>query len=277
MRLPDAFEDGSPSRLRLDWMPPEEVSLAVERVATPLGMGDLEAALLAGRDFAGFASATPAAGQRARLGGRTGLLGWASGASPEGHPLEMGYAIVDLGPEKVVARYAGPPAQVAFNRSIFAGSLQSLEVEPLLTAEVAAPLAPSFEPLRLPHRAADLGPYPAGWHAEPADLTSCAGLPLPEGALALSPEGDFTVVLRASWWRPPAPGREDALAACGSPRGSFAFRDERLGVVRHVRGVFLSRGDELWALEAAAPAAKEPFVRDFFRAWVGAVGEAGAR
>jgi S1-C subfamily serine protease len=272
LRVPDAFEDGSPSRLRLEWTPPEEVALSIERVASPLSLADLESAVLAGRDFPGFVAATAAAGRRLRLGQRAGVMGWAIGSSPDGHPLETGYAIVDLGPEKVVARYAGPPAQVAFNRSIFGGSLESLEADPLLTAEVAAPLPAALAPLRLPHRAAGLGPYPAGWHAEPSEFSACGGLPAPEGALALSPEGDFTVLLRVAWWRAPAPGRDQALAACGAARDFFAFRDERLGVVRHLQGSFLSRGGELWGFEMATPVAKQPFVRDLFGTWIGAIG-----
>jgi S1-C subfamily serine protease len=271
LRLPDAFEDASASRLRLEWTPPEEVSLRVERVATSLGLADLESAVLAGRDFPGFVAATAPAGRRTRLGARHGVVGWATGSSPDGHPLELGYAIVDIGPEKVVARYAGPPAQVAFNRSIFGGSLASLEVDPLLTAEVAAPLPAALEPLRLPHRAADLGPYPAGWYAEPAEFTACSGLPAPEGAITLSPEGDFTVALRVGWWRAPAPVRADALAACGAARDFFAFRDERLGVVRHLQGSFLARDGALWGFEMVSPVAKQPFVRDLFAAWIGAV------
>jgi S1-C subfamily serine protease len=268
LRVPDAFEDVSTSRLRVEWTPPDEVSLVAERVATPLSLADVEAALLAGRDFAGFAAATAPAGRRTRLGGRTGVVGWASGSAPDGQPLEIGYAIVDLGAEKVVARYAGAPAQVAFNRSIFGGSLESLEADPLLTAEVTAPLPAVLEPLRLPHRAADLGPYPAGWYAEPAEFSACTGLPAPEGAIVLSPEGDFTVALRVGWWRAPAPAREEALAACGAARDFFAFRDERLGLVRQVQGSFLSRAGELWGFEMVAPPAKQPFVRDLFGTWI---------
>ncbi len=272
LRVPDAFEDASPSRLRVEWTPPEEVAFRVERVATPLTLADVESAVLAGREFPGFVAATAPAGRRLRLGERGAVMGWASGASPEGQPLEMGYAIVDLGPEKVVARYTGPPAQVAFNRSVFGGSLESLEADALLTAEVAAPLPAALESLRLLHRAADLGPYPAGWYAEPSDFSGCAGLPAPEGAIALSPEGDFTVALRVGWWRAPAPGRDAALAACGAARDFYAFRDERLGVVRHLQGSFLARDGVLWGFEMATPLAKHPFVRDLFGTWIGAIG-----
>jgi trypsin-like peptidase len=269
MRVPDAFEDTARSRLRVDWAPPDDVGLHVERVATPLTLPEVEAALLAGRDFPGFAAATAAAGRQVRMGRRSALLGWAQGSSPEGDPLELGYAIVDLGAEKVVARYAGPPAQVAFNRSVFVGSLQSLEADPLLTAEVSGTTAPSFDGLTLPDPARPSADLPAGWYQEPGEFSACTGLPPPDGTVAFSPEGDFTVSVRLGWWRSAA--REQAAAACGAARGLYRLRTERLGLVGVAQGSFLARADGVWGVELAAPAAKESFLRERFRAWLDAL------
>lgn len=271
MRVPDAFEDGSRSRLRVDWAPGDDVALHVERVASPLGLPDLEAAVLAGREFPGFVGTTAAGGRQVRLGRRAALLGWAQGSSPDGAPLELGYAVLDLGAEKVVARYVGAPDQVAFNRSVFAGSLASLEADPLLTAEVSAASAPAFEPLALPDPARASADLPGGWYQEPGEFSSCPNLPAPEGAAVFSPEGDFTVSVRLAWWRTGAVAAQQALAACGGARGFYAARAERLGLGRLVQGAFVSRADGLWGVELVAPTAKEPFVRERFRTWVGAV------
>jgi hypothetical protein len=270
MRVPDAFEDAARTRLRVDWTPAEDVGLRIERVATPLGLPELESALLAGREFPGFVGATAPAGRPAQLGRRPALVGWAQGTSPEGEPLELGYAIADLGPEKVVARYVGNPAQVAFNRSVFSGSLQSLEADPLLTGEVSASRVPSFDALALPDPARPAADLPGGWYQEAGDFTPCPGLPAPEGAAAFSPAGDFTVSVRLAWWRPGL-RRDQALAACGAAQGSYRFRAARLGLEAIVQGSFLSRPDGLWGIELVAPLAKEPFLREGFRAWFDAI------
>ncbi len=271
MRVPDTFEDVSRTRLRVDWPAPGEVALHVERVASPLGLAELEGAVVAGRDFPGFVGTTAAAGRQARLGRRPAVIGWAQGSSPDGEPLELGYAVVDLGAEKVVARYMGAPEHVAFNRSVFAGSLASLEADPLLTAEVSARATPAFEPLALTDPARPSADLPGGWYQEPAEFSACPGLPAPDGATAFSPEGDFTVAVRLAWWRAPAVAAQQALAACGGARGAYGFRVERLGLAGLVQGSFVPREDGLWGVELVAPSAKEPFVREGFRSWLGAV------
>jgi hypothetical protein len=272
LRLPDAFEDGSRSRLRLEWTPPEEVAFLLERVATPLTLTDVETAVTSGRDFPGFGSGSAVGSRHSRLGDRPAVLGSALGSSPEGDPLELAYAIVDLGREKVVARYIGPPGQVAFNRSVFGDSLESLEADPLLTAEVSATAPPVLQGLPPPHPAAPAAAFPPGWHLEPAEFSPCPGLPLPEAVVALSPEGDFTVSVRVAYWRSPGPPRDEALAACGATRTFYALRGDRLGVTRAGQGSFVTRADGLWGLEMEAPMPKQPFVRDVFRAWVESIG-----
>jgi hypothetical protein len=44
----------------------------------------------------------------------------------------MEYAVLDLGPEKLVARFVGPTAAMAFNASVVRASLASLEGRRLL-------------------------------------------------------------------------------------------------------------------------------------------------
>jgi hypothetical protein len=118
---------------------------------------------------------------------------------------------------------------------------------------------------------------PPGWSREPEAPTACRGLAAPEAVLQASPEGDFTVSLRAAW-RSVSGGQspEQAAAACGLRReparpASYALRSERMGVTYAIEGTFVAAGDGLLQLEMAAPVAKQAFVRDVYAAWVRAL------
>lgn len=274
-RAPETFDDASPSRVSVEWAPPQEVSLIVQRVASPLTLGEVEQSLRVGHDFPRLGAVSGAESRPTRRGGRPALVGEGQVASPAGPAPEVAYAILDVGKEKVVAAYVGAPSQIAFNRSVLDGWLASLEADPLITAEVQAPLAVAFERVTLgsaPHMT-----MPARWTREPDAPTPCRGLPSPDAVLQASPEGDFTVSLRAGWWTASyGQSAEQALTACGLPpdaqrRASYALRSTRLGVTYAVSGVFVPAGEGLLQLEMVAPVAKQPFVRDLFAAWVGAV------
>jgi hypothetical protein len=270
-RLPDGFDDSSPSRLRIEWMP-SEVSLRVERVASPLALSEVEARLLAGRDFAGGAIDRRAA-RPLKLGGRLALAGRGRAVTSSGAPADVAYAIVDLGREKVVARYVGPPGEVAFNQSVLDGWLASVEADPLLTAEVRAPVPAPLEAAALPHPDAPALVMPQGWYREPDGHSACGGLPAPDSVLSAFPEGDFTISLTAAWWRLPVAGLERALASCPGPRppdapASYAGQSSRLGVTYAVQGVFLPAGGGLLQLETESPVSKEASVRDIFATWM---------
>jgi trypsin-like peptidase len=280
LRVPEALEDSSLSRLRVEWgTPPAEVGLVVERVATPLALADLEMLLLSGQGFSGFVSSTQGNARRARMAGRSALVGSSRGSSAsstESAALDMEYAIVDVGAEKVVARYLGPQDQMAFNRSVFRGSLESLEADPLLTAELRATVTPAFERATLPQPGAPAVLMPRAWWQEQRPLLPCRGLPPADSALSGSPEGDFTVSVRATWWRGVDLSAEQATAACAWPRGtsgadSYAFRHQRLAMTYAVQGVFLSGADGLLRLEVESPSPKQPLVDDLFHAWVKAL------
>lgn len=280
LRVPESLDDASPSRLRVEWgAPPSEVGLVIDRVATPLGLAELEPLLLSGRAFPGFVSSTPGTARRSRIGGQPALVGSArgtSGSARESVALEMEYAVVDMGPEKVLARYVGPENQVAFNRSVLRGSLQSLEADALLTAELRAAVAPAFEPAPLPRPGAPAVPMPRAWWRDERPLVACRGLPPADSALSASPEGDFTVSVRAAWWRAAGLDAEQAVAACAWPRGlggpgSYALRHDRLAVPYVVQGVFVARADGLLRLEVESPVTKQALVADLFQAWVTAL------
>jgi hypothetical protein len=274
VRLPEGAGDVSPTRLRLDSGDAETVPLTVDRVATAQGLVELEQHLLSGRAFGRFTASGPARSVPHRFGAFAGRIGAVSGSTPAGEPpVRMLYALLDLGREKLVARYVGPAEQAAFNRSVLERSLESLEALPLLLAEVAGPLSVSWEPASFPASDSPALALPAGWSQEPTPPQACRGLRPADAAVSASPPGDFTVTVRAAWWRSGALGPERSAAACAggaaSPSGRYVRRRNALGVSYVHEGAFLRTADGgLLRLEVEAPAAKLPFVRPLFESWV---------
>jgi hypothetical protein len=280
LRLPEGLEDTAPSRLRLEAADPScDLALHVDRVATARSLSDLEALLLAGQGSDGFVASGGPHSQAARIGGRPARVGVAAGLPPagaRGPELLMEYALLELGKEKVLARWVGPAWQVAFNRSVLRGSLTSLEADALLTAELTAAVPTALESASLPNPGAPALPWPPNWVREPTPPHACPQLPPPDFVLSASPVGDFTVSLRAAWWRAPGFTPEGAIAACAGPTGalgagSYSLRREQLGAVQTLRGAFRRRGNGVVQLELAAPAPKVPFSDDLFRAWLAAL------
>jgi S1-C subfamily serine protease len=275
IELPDGFADASPARLRVDTGDAGSISVRVDRVATPWNLVALEETLLQGKTPVGFLP-----GAAARSSGRgtsSGVAGSARGKTPDGQAFRVEYALLDLKREKVLARYLGPPDELAFNLSLVQRSLEKLEAEALLVDEVRAPLRVNFETVPYPAVAAGMALAPVGWSREPATHASCRQVPAAEAGLALSPPGDFTVVFRALRWVRSGIASDVLARACGqaasSTGGTYVRRFERLGVTLGVWGTFVSRGEELVLLEAEAPEGKLPFVRDAFSSWVRRVAE----
>ena len=276
LRLPDGFDDVSRARLRVEGGEPEGVMLRVDRVASPLALAEVEAALTEGKTFGGFAPAERSRSRPVTLSGHPALLGSARGrapSAPEKGEVDMEYALVDLGKEKIAARYVGPADQVAFNRAVLRGSVETLEADALLSAEIAVAPAESFEPVALPEPEAPTIVMPRKWSHEPTAPVACRALPPPDAALSASPEGDFTVALRAAWWRAAGLAPEAAATACGWTRRSaepaaYSRRRVVLGVTVGAEGEWIARGDGLLRLEVEAPEAKLPLLRGLFTAWV---------
>jgi hypothetical protein len=277
LQLPDGFEDVSPTRLALDTGTGGDVQVVVERVATPWGPSDLESLLVSGRAFHRFAGGGPSRSRRMMLGGFAAVVGSAQEAEGGDQARAMEYAVVDLGPrEKLVARCVGRVRDVAFNRSVLRGVVASLEADRLLTAEVRSRLAAPLETTRLPDVEAPALPLPARWSREPAPRAAQGGLPPPDAGLATSPEGDFSVALRAFWWRraPLSPERAATeLSRQRTRRGpaSYVAAESALGVPYVAEGTFLRHGDGLLQLEARSPQDAHGFVRELFAAWVAEV------
>jgi hypothetical protein len=251
--------------------------LTIDRVATSLTVSDLEGLLGGGRAFPGFVASGRLEGRSVQLAGRRAIVGSSRGlsSSGDGASLDLEYAIVDLGKEKVIARYVGPENLIAFNRSVFSGSLETLEADPLLTAEVVAPVAAPLETAALAHPEAAAVVMPAGWVGQATGPLPCQVLPPPDAVLSASPDGDFTVSLRAAWWRA-STITEPPVRACGWSTGrlgpaSYAARHARLGTTHSVEGAFAPRADGMLQLEVEAPDSKLPFVHELFTAWLKAI------
>ncbi|HSB61695.1 MAG TPA: trypsin-like peptidase domain-containing protein, partial [Vicinamibacteria bacterium] len=260
LRVPEAMGDNSAVRVRWDsGGTADEVSLVIDRVASPWTAGDLEAYLLAG----GFGGPRAAPRPRLRAAGRArDRFGSARGAEAG-----LEYAVLDLGREKLVARFAGPQAAVAYNRAAMHQALESLEADPLLSAEVAAPLAVRLEPVPVSHPRAPAVALPAGWTREGVYAPGTPGLPPPESGAAASPPGDFTVACRALWWE---------AARLSPPQArTYRLREDRLGVAYEVEGLFLPLGSGLLQLEVQVPHDKLGFVQGLLPAWRTAVEAAG--
>jgi len=265
LRLPEGFEDQSPTRLRVDARGGgEEMALLIDRAATPLGIGELEQTLLSGRTWSDFSGSAEPESRRAQKDPTPTFYGSARGqAGRGGPPLKMEYAVLDLGKEKLVARYLGTADSVAFNRAVLKDSLASLEADPLLRREIRAALAPALETARFSHPQAAPIVMPAGWLQEPGGPSPCTSHPPFDSALSASPDGDFTISFRAAWWG----------SASTPPRSCLTYprRNEDLGVLYSIEGAFFSQPGGLLQLELKAPEAKVRFVRDLFQAWVKAL------
>jgi S1-C subfamily serine protease len=265
LRVPEGLTDASPARVRWASAPsPDEIALTIDRVATPWTNAVLETHLLAG----GFGGAPYAPRARAPGAGQPPqTLGSARAAETD-----FEYALVDLGREKLVARFAGPRRAIAYNRATLWRSLESLTAERLLTGEVVAPLPVRFEPASLPPPNAPALPLPTRWVQEGVERPESPGLPAADAGIAASPEGDFTVSGQALWWSGPTAAPEQASALrLGAPlragTSSYVFHEESLGIRYRIEGTFLKLGRGLVRLELRAPEAKRAFVKDLMPAW----------
>jgi S1-C subfamily serine protease len=287
IRPPAGYEDRSPVRLRLDAASasparpssndtdsPEELALRIDRVATAQPMEQLERGLVGDGIFERFAGTTARrTGPPAALKGRA-LAGYATGTqSTTGAPWKIVYLIVDLGREKVVARYIGTADTIVANRSLLQASLAELEVSPLLTAEVSKPVA-----AQLTARATPAGvPEVEAWVVEPGLPWLCAtGLASPSAGVAMSPPGDFTVALRATWHDAESDAPHAARQCSPQPGrygpASYTARADAFGIAYQVEGVFVAQGDRgMWQLEVIAPVNKSSFLGSVFADWFKAI------
>jgi S1-C subfamily serine protease len=276
VEMPDGFQDGSPARLRVATGDVGDgISFRLERVATSWDRETLEEAVLGGKALPGFVPAPSATVRQFDRGRPARRVGTAIGTLQEGGgTFRVEYAVLGLKGESVVARYVGPPDAVAFNLGLVRRSLETLEAAPLLTAEVSRPLAPALEPASLPGVEGGRVAMPSGWSLEPASASVCTLVPHADSGLLATPQGDYTVVLRALRWSAGAPAVAEALRACGAPfqaagaSGSYSAQFNRLGIPTEALGALVQREGETLLLEMEAPVSKVEFVEKLYDGWV---------
>jgi S1-C subfamily serine protease len=274
LRLPDAIEDASPLRARVESdARASEIALRIDRAVTPWTPRQIEESLVSTQQFERLATADHRSQTSAREGTSARLAGHATGtASDTGQDVGMDYAIVDLGAEALIARYVGPLEAVAFNASVLRDSLASLEGQ-VIRAAVPPPMdALDWSTLTL---AGDREvPVPAGWVVEPGAPLPCAGLPPADAAAAAFVPRDFTMALRVAVWVEGSLVPDAAALACSPRRGSlgsasYASRAEWMGVRYSIEGMIVRLGPrQIAQVEVVSIEDRAPQGRTLLAAWM---------
>jgi len=275
LRMAEGVGDVSPFRSHVETDPRDApVVLRIDRVVSPWSPKQLEQSLLSSQVFEqGSLTPVPRQGPAQAADGQP-LLGRAVGTAADGkRALAVDYAIVDLGAEKLIARYVGAPEQLAFNASTLRESLTTLEGARFLEGAVERvdALAWTGAPIIIGQRSL---PVPAGWIAEASGPSPCAGLPPPETVATWFPPADSTITMRVALWPRSDIHAESAASSCSSRRGSagttsYASRATFLGVSYVIEGAFASIDPgHVIQLEVAAPDQKGEFARGLLAAWL---------
>lgn len=272
LRLPETFVDSSPFQSHVETAPGgAEIALRIDRTLSPWRPRQVEETLMGGQTFEPL-SMTPRENHfPPRTGEPAMLLGSATGqAADSGQDIRMDYAVVDLGSEKLVARYIGLAEQIAFNESVLMESLSSLQAQ-----RFAPDASIAIESLEWSPRTDNtVIPVPAGWSVEPARPSTCAGLPTPAGFTAAVPPRDLSVSIRAAVWTAGAVVPDAAASTCSSRRGSvqgasYASRGTWLGTSYVVEGVFVTVGSkQVVQLEVVATEQRAALARALLAAWL---------
>ena len=185
----------------------------------------------------------------------------------------MDYAVLDLGPEKLIARYVGPAEWMAFNEHALRESLVSLQAQQFLAQEPVPVETLGWSAARAANGQSAL-PVPVGWIVEPGRPSPCPGLPQPTTVTSAFPVHDLTIVLRAAVWSAGDVVPDAAAAACSSRRGSlggasYASRGAWLGVTYVIEGAFTRAGPgQVVQLEVLSTDQRSAFARALLAAWV---------
>lgn len=265
LRLVEGIWDAWPGRTRYESpRDPEGVSFRLDRLASPLDIGELEARLLSG----GFGS-LPAV----RLGdatnekrniprSRTRVYGSAL-SQRDGNSYAVEYVVMRVGNERIVARYELPERQAAFNRSILQSSLESIQITRFLMLEVEKPLNVELEPARFASlEEAPTIVMPQGWTQESVSESIPGGFPVPDGVLSASPSTDYTVAFIAYFWR-------DQPDIQNVPRDGVTqeLRFMKFGLEYTVRQAVVRTDEGLLMLECRVPSSKAEFCQDACSEW----------
>ena len=275
LRVAEGLADTSPFRSRVETDAKSvEVALRIDRVFSPWNPKQIEQAIVSTQAFEQISAADGKSEMSSRPGDAPLLLGHATGTGADSkQEIRIVYAVLDLGAEKLVARYVGPAEAIAFNESVLRESLASLEGQRFLVGEPE----PVEQIVWSEASAADGQwgvPMPLGWVVERSGPGACPGLPQPTAVGAAFPSQDFTVALRTAMWVNGDIVPDQAAAACSSGHGSsgraaYASRGEWLGVSYYIEGVFIRTGhSQVIQLEVLSPDQKSPLARRLLAAWI---------
>jgi trypsin-like peptidase len=267
LRLPEGMTDVSPFRSHVETdSSANDIALRVDRVMSPWTLSRLEQELVKTQTFERVSIASNES-RTIRVGAATALLGRASGSARNGAEMGMSYAVIDLGREKLLARFVGPAERLAFNESTLRDSLASIDAERLLNGQTDTVEKLEWQGTSPERRV----PVPAGWIVESGAPSTCTGLSSPQGTGTAVAAGDFSVSMRVAIW-PGAMAPEQAAVQCSPQRGSlgqasYSTRMEWLGVPYAIEGVFVRTGSQLLQLEVLGPEPRGTYTRTLLAAW----------
>jgi S1-C subfamily serine protease len=267
LRLPEGMSDSSPYRARVETdSSSTDIAMRLDRVVSSWTLNRLEQELLETRTFEQVSDASHES-RTTRVGGAATLLGRAAGSSRSGAEIGMAYAVIDLGQEKILARFVGPAELLVFNEGVLRDSLTSLEAARLRVGELEAVEKLEWHAASAERRV----PVPVGWIVEPGSPSTCTGLSNPGGAGTAAPARDFTVTLRVAIW-PAGVAPEEAASKCSTVRGSlgqpsYSMTTAWLGVSYAIEGVFVRAGSQVVQLEVLAPDQRSTYSRALLASW----------
>ena len=146
--------------------------------------------------------------------------------------LRVEYVLLDLGREKIVARFAAPAPQVAFNLSVIRepcepGGRAAADARGRRAASAASGARSRLQDPRAPAL-----PMPSRFVSDETPGATCPALGSADSLLSASPESDFSVVFRASFWA----AAQRAAARRGARAAPKESEHVRFGVRYHALG-----------------------------------------
>jgi hypothetical protein len=274
LRLPWGLADVSPLRARVDTggNPLTMPVLRIDRVLASWDAPRVVEAWLSGQVFEAITAGTAPAARVRVIGARRVVHGRVTGTWSDGTAVRMEYAVIDLGGEKIVARFLGPPPLIAYNASVFRASLTSIEADGLRRPQPITARPPGWVAFgeAPPSSRLALLMAPAGWVQEPLPPVPCEGLAEPVEIVAASSPPDFARSIRASVIHQPGLTAETAAAACGTAAaGTYRRAWSALGQRFVAHGRFVPTGDGgLLHLQATGPADQDAALQELLAQWV---------
>ena len=262
--------DTSPFRVRVDLGDVgDETTFHADRIYSPWTVQQVEQWLLNER---ALEPAVVIERRRQSVGdGARRLRGRAAGSHrTSGNAIELLYTIVNLGAEKVIARFVGPADQVAFNRSVLDNALSSLEAEPLLSGTSPGPSALTWTAGQFLGPDAPVITLPSGWLMQTTSGVVCNGLQPAARIVSVSPPEDFTLSLRFAWWPRGTPDAKQVASACGGglvDQAPLLQRTAWAGVPYVTEGSVRTVESGVVQMVVTAPSARQAAARAIFDAW----------